>query len=169
MGGLGILLGNLITTQKSCYIILPYKFMSGFLYFSNNLKYIKDHIQTDVISYKIFFQLMVTVSKEKLNLQLPLIFYSSIRFVFETAFISEKIAENRFGALLEINDKFITKFNVFSYMILQFRLNSLKNFKTILDHFKNRGYNQFHIILRLFDVLPNFPFITSETMGNYYL
>ena len=65
---------------------------------------------------------MVTVFKEKLNLQLPLIFYSSISFVFETTFISEQIAENRFGALLEIKDTFITKFNVFSYIILQFRL-----------------------------------------------
>ena len=26
-------------------------------------------------------------------------------------------------------------------------------------------YNQFHNILRLFDVLPNFPFTTSETMA----
>ena len=43
-------------------------------------------------------------------------------FVFETAFISEQIAENSFGALLEISDKLITKLNVFSYMILQFRL-----------------------------------------------
>ena len=40
-------------------------------------------------------------------------FYSSIRFVFEIVFISEQIAEKRFGALLEISDKFITKFNVF--------------------------------------------------------
>ena len=31
-------------------------------------------------------------------------------FVFETGFISEQIA--RFGALLEISDKFITKLNV---------------------------------------------------------
>ena len=30
-------------------------------------------------------------------------------------------------------------------------------------------YNQFHNILRLFDVLPNFPFTTSEMMGDYYL
>ena len=37
--------------------------------------------------------------------------------VFETVFISEQIAENRFGALLEIGDKFITKLNVFSNMI----------------------------------------------------
>ena len=29
--------------------------------------------------------------------------------------------------------------------------------------------NQFHNIVRLFDVLPNFPFSTSETMGDYYL
>ena len=30
-------------------------------------------------------------------------------------------------------------------------------------------YNQFHNILRLLDVLPNFLFTTSETMGQYYL
>ena len=30
-------------------------------------------------------------------------------------------------------------------------------------------YNQFHNILRLFDVLPNFPFTTSETMGDCFL
>ena len=29
-------------------------------------------------------------------------------------------------------------------------------------------YNQFHNILRLFDVLPNFLFTTSETMRDYY-
>ena len=63
---------------------------------------------------------MVTVFKEKLNVYLPLIFYSSISFVFETVFISEQIAENRFGALLEISDKFINKFNVFRY--IQFRV-----------------------------------------------
>ena len=73
----------------------------------------------------IFSQLMVTVLKENLNLYLPLIFYSSIRFVLITVFISEKIAENRFGALLETSDNFIHQFNVFSYMILQFR------FKTV--------------------------------------
>ena len=30
-------------------------------------------------------------------------------------------------------------------------------------------YNQFHNILRPFNVLPNFPFTTSEAMGDYYL
>ena len=30
-------------------------------------------------------------------------------------------------------------------------------------------YNQFHKFLRLFDVLPNFPFTISETLGDYYL
>ena len=100
--------------------------MSGyFYYFPNNLKDIKDHIQAAMISCKNFFRLMVTVFKRKLNLQLPLKLYSSIRFVFETAFISEQIAENKFGALLEISDKFIIKFNVFSCMILQFRLKTV--------------------------------------------
>ena len=31
------------------------------------------------------------------------------------------------------------------------------------------NYNQFQNILRLFDVLPNFPFTASETMGEYCL
>ena len=125
MGEISFLLGDLITTYKPCYIPYTDTFLNVYLYFLNNSKDIKDHIQADMISCKIFFQLMVTVFKEKLNLQLPLIFYSSIRFVFETAFISEQIAKNRFGALLEISDKFITKFNVFSYMILQFRLKTV--------------------------------------------
>ena len=97
---------------------------------------------------------MVTVFKEKLNLQLPLIFYSSIRFVFETVFISEQIAENRFGALLEISDKFIIKFNVFSYMILQFRLKTVlkilkpyyMTFKTVARQFCLGGDSLYHKI-----------------------
>ena len=28
-------------------------------------------------------------------------------------------------------------------------------------------YNHFHNILRLFDILPNFPYTTSETKCNY--
>ena len=63
---------------------------------------------------------MVPVIKVNLNLQLPLIFYSTITFVFETISISEQIAEKRLGVLLEITEKFM--FNVFSNMILQFRL-----------------------------------------------
>ena len=40
---------------------------------------------------------MVTVFKENLNLKLTLISYGSIRFVFETVFILEEIADSRFG------------------------------------------------------------------------
>ena len=35
--------------------------------------------------------------------------------------------------------------------------------------FQLQTYNQFHNILRLFDILPIFSFTTSETMGDYYL
>ena len=42
--------------------------LSGYLYLPNNLKEIKDHIWADMKSWKIFFQLIVTVFKEKLNL-----------------------------------------------------------------------------------------------------
>ena len=37
------------------------------------------------------------------------------------------------------------------------------------DKFDHSSINQFHNILRLLDVLPNFLFTTSETMGHYYL
>ena len=95
--------------------------MSGYCYVSNNLKDIKDHIWAYMISYKIFFHSMVTVFKQrKPKLSLSLIFYSSIRFASGTAFVSEQIVENRFRALLEISGKFVTKFNVFGYMILPF-------------------------------------------------
>ena len=113
--------GDLKTPYEPSYVILsyPYKFMNGYLYFPNNFK---DHIFAYMISSKIFSQLMVTHFKENLNLQLPLTFYSSITFSFETRFISEQIVENRFGALLEISDKFLTKLNVFRYILLQFLL-----------------------------------------------
>ena len=39
----------------------------------------------------------------------------------------------------------------------------------IPDGVVNIFYNPFHNILRLFDVLPTFPFTTSETMGDYHL
>ena len=75
-----------------------------------------------MLSCKIFFQLMVTAFKANLNLQLPFTFFRGVMLVFETVFISENIVEYRFEALFEISDKFITKLNVFSYMILRFRL-----------------------------------------------
>ena len=39
----------------------------------------------------------------------------------------------------------------------------------LLNSFCFRKYNDSHNILRLFDVLPNFPFTTNEAMHNYYL
>ena len=75
-----------------------------------------------MLSCKIFFQLMVTAFKANLNLQLPFTFFRGVMLVFETVFISENIVEYWFEALFEISDKFITKLNVFSYMILRFRL-----------------------------------------------
>ena len=43
-------------------------------------------------------------------------------FEIKTVTISEEITEYKFGALLEISDKFITMLSAFSYMIVQFRL-----------------------------------------------
>ena len=42
--------------------------MSGYLYFPDKLKDIKYHLLANMISFEIFFQLMVTIFKEKLNL-----------------------------------------------------------------------------------------------------
>ena len=58
-----------------------------------------------MISCRIFFQLIVTVIKENMNLLLTLSFYSNITFAIETVFISEQITEYRFGALLEISEE----------------------------------------------------------------
>ena len=92
-----------------------------------------------MINCKLFSQLMVTVIKENLNLQLTLLFCSSITFVIEIVFISEQVTEYRFRALLQISDKFITILNVFSCMILQFRFTSLDNFVTILHESEERS------------------------------
>ena len=43
------------------------------------------------------------------------------------------------------------------------------NFQRSLLSLNLEIYNRFHNILRLFDVLPNFPFTTSEMMDHYYL
>ena len=78
-------------------------------------------------------------------------FYSSIRFVFETVFFSEQVTAKRFGALFEISDKFITKFNCFSYMVLQFMLKIVwkiskpcMTLKTVVRYFCLKGHNLYH-------------------------
>ena len=65
-----------------------------------------------------------------------------------------------------VNNKFYKEFiqNPSGYF---FGSASAKPKKEVME--KNLIYNQFHNILRLFDVLPNFPFTTSETIGDYYL
>ena len=52
-----------------------------------------------------------------MTLYFPLSFNSSLLFVIEGILISEQVAERRFGSLLEINDTFSFRLNVFSYMI----------------------------------------------------
>ena len=41
--------------------------------------------------------------------------------------------------------------------------------KNVIFHKVQSGHNKSYNILRLFDVLPNFPFTISEKMGDYYL
>ena len=49
--------------------------------------------------------------------------------------------------------------------IISFELVESKGSLQIETH----NYNHSHNILRLFDVLPTFPFTSSETMRDYYL
>ena len=103
--------------------------MSGYLYFPNNLKDVKRLCIGWYDKLQNLFPVNGNSSQRKNKLIATLIFYSSMKFVFETAFISEQNVEKKFGALLEICDKFITKFNVFSYMILRFRLSQFGKFQ----------------------------------------
>ena len=78
--------------------------------------------------------------RKNINLQLPLSFYSSLLFVTEALLISKQIIEWRFGALLEISNKFSSKLNAFSYMIFQCWFNILESFINILyDSEKHSG------------------------------
>ena len=49
-------------------------------------------------------------------------------------------------------------------IVIQLMINNLKDEPTYTG-----CYNHFHNFLRLFDVLTNFGFSTSETIDNYYL
>ena len=129
MGGLGILLEDLITTYKPCYIILPLYVYECLFILSKQLKRRKEPCIGWYDKLQNLLAINGNSTQRKTELIATLIFYSSMKFVFETAFISEQIVENKFGALLEICDKFITKFNVFSYMILQFRLSQFGKFQ----------------------------------------
>ena len=95
---------------------------------TNNLKYIKDHIGL-CVRFQIFFQLMVTVFKENINLKLLLIFHSIIRFVFETVFQNNLrrtgVAPSyRLVTYLSPSLMFLT-----IYMILQFRVKQFGKFQ----------------------------------------
>ena len=55
-------------------------------------------------------------------------------------------------------------------IILLVHINVIFQSTRIASDFATKFFqNHFHDILRLFDVLTNFPFATSETMRNYYL
>ena len=49
------------------------------------------------------------------------------------------------------------------------RVNSAWHDTELVSYLGPKIGNHFHNISRLFDVLPNFLFPTSETMGHYYL
>ena len=55
------------------------------------------------------------------------------------------------------------------YICVCVESNNDESNKKARDRDMQSTYNHFHNILRLFDVLPNFPFTTSKTMGDYYL
>ena len=63
-----------------------------------------------------------------------------------------------------------TTFLTMLSVILLSMLMILLSIPLVISHvICGKNYNHFHNILRLFDVLPNFPFTTSETMHDGYL
>ena len=74
--------------------------MSDYLYFLNNLKEIKSHLQAYMRRCKVLFQLTVIVSKENLNLQLSLTFYSSITFLLESIYFRTNCREQVWSHLV---------------------------------------------------------------------
>ena len=62
-------------------------------------------------------------------------------FITEAVFISKQLKEYRFKALLEISDKFSSKLNYSSYIILQCWFNILENNITVMYDFgKHSGW-----------------------------
>ena len=124
-------MGGLDSTLETMLYYLTLVSLSGYLYFPNNLKDIKDHTQADMISCKIFFQLMVTVFKENLNLQLPLMFYSSIRFVFAQHLFQNKL--QRTG--LEPCQRLVTNLSPsLMFLAIWFCSSGLKQFGKFQNH-----------------------------------
>ena len=78
-----------------------------------------------------------------MNLCQPLSFYSSVLFVIQAAFISEQTTKYRFGALLEISEKFSSKLNVFSFMIASCWPNILESFITMLYDLEKERLSRF--------------------------
>ena len=62
----------------------------------------------------------------------------------------------------------ICKYHLQTKDYLQLWYSTYRNVEILLLNYLS-NYNHFHNILRLLDVLPNFPFTTSETMDDYYL
>ena len=83
-----------------------------------------------------------------------------------------EINSNRYDILFRLKISFrcsVSSLLVFTWT--EAKRNS-KRYGFHIIHFDRNeisNLNQFHNILRLVDVFPNFSFITSETMGDYYL
>ena len=100
--------------------------MSSYLYIPNNVKY---HKKIPYIGLYEKLQNLYSINDNTFQKKAKLITTPDVLcyyyFVFETVFITGKIAGHNSGALQEISDQFLTKLNVSSYMILQFRLNTV--------------------------------------------
>ena len=96
----------------------------------------------------------------------------------------QKGVDLRLRKIWSIKEKYSNKSKEYKDYLIG-RGHKLKNFKGSFNDVLNmsrqqspikkmkntnsKNNNHFQNVLRLFDVLPNFPSTTSETMGNYYL
>ena len=95
-----------------CYFLLINIYVSVYerlFILSQRLKRYKDHIQAYIAKLWNLFRIKASSFQRKHGLNFTILsFYGSIMFAIKTVFISEKITEYRFGALLQIYTEMVT-------------------------------------------------------------
>ena len=110
----------------------------------------------------------------------PIVVFKFTFFILLHIFLCSRINLHKYGEKVKVVNWFITVLYIFCTSYWSYWTIKLKTQVSILWKLETWSltwfsqvrclcnYNQFHNILRLFDVLPSFPFTARETMGDYY-
>ena len=117
------------------YIVLinPYNFISGYLYFSNNLRHKRPYIGL-YDNLKNLSPINGNSFQRKPKLIPTSYILQYIIFMFKTVFILEQIAENSFGALQEITWQIYDQVKCLMLLVVLFCSSSLKQFGKFQNH-----------------------------------